>query len=166
MLAIGTLLLGRATRRAQDLLRHHGLERLARLGSPAEVLEQLEEELADPATLALGRVRLTADHLVILDRLGVRIWRLDELVWVYPRETRQVLQLLPLQRFHLCLVTRQEEMAAVRLEIDQLQRVLDALGERAPALRVGYEEELARMWETAPARLLAHLDERRAQQAG
>jgi hypothetical protein len=162
---LGLFLLARATRRTRDPLLHRSLRRLARLGPPAEVLRTLEDELAGDGALRRGRVTLTRHHLVAFDRLGLRGWRLDELVWVYPRETRQVLQLVPLRRFHLCLGTRQHEHHSVVLGIDELQDLLEAVAERVPWVLVGYEDELAVLWEVAPARLLARVDTRRSEVA-
>lgn len=140
VLALGWLVvsIGRLT----DLSRHPVMRMLAGRGASSAASREIDREIAMRYRGAIPRgALLTNSWLVEPGVLAVRVHRLDELVWVYKKVTRQFLYFLPVgSAYALVIHDRAGKVREVRCGGSERDAdgLIVGIVERVPGIRAGY----------------------------
>lgn len=152
----------KAVDRWADPAQHPMSKRLAALGDAHALADAIDLEAADPAAARIGKVTITASWLLKATAFNAKILPLADLIWAYKKVVKHSHNFIPTGKTYHALL---HDRAGGVLEIKARQKKIDALLEetarRAPWMIGGYSVELAATWKTAPARLIAAVDDRR-----
>lgn len=138
---------------------------LARHGSPADVARAVEREVADGAE-AVGEVMVCAHWVLHEHALGVDLLHVDEIAWVFGRDTSHRVNGIKVAtsrgvEVHTRAAPFHEVPLTLPCSVDDRPRLLALLAERAPWCHMGHTDALAARWLTDRAALLAEVDHRR-----
>ncbi|MEZ4395098.1 MAG: hypothetical protein R3A48_28805 [Polyangiales bacterium] len=135
---------------------------LARHGDPVHVAREVEREVA-AASETFGDVTLTAHWLLHERPLGVDLVRVEEIAWVYARDTDHRVNGIKVAATRgVAVHTRSAPYDAVALALpcsaDDRPRLFAGLADRAPWCLLGYSADRADRWARDRAGLLAAID--------
>jgi hypothetical protein len=149
--------------------RHPVLMRLAVYGPPEEVLAEIDSELAQTDDLVtLGRpvksfrvampgdgsiAYLTRNWLVQFTDLGVRLARLDDVLWAWKSVVGWSDDVFTTRVHNVRLLVRRGQHVEMVLAEIEVGRLLLWLLRRAPWIRVGYDPRLPELWLMKPGQL-------------
>ena len=137
---------------------------LRRLGSLAMAVNEITEELRNPAKAAYGKeVVVTNNWLVISGGSRFAVRRLNDLVWVFPKvSTLRLHGALPLWRAHFVVFRCAEgPEAEAKCTKEQGTTLLEQLHGRCAWILLGYDEEAQKHWDADPAAFIAAVRERK-----
>lgn len=138
---------------------------LTRHGLPADVAREVEREVNDGAE-DVGEVIVTAHWIVHEHPLGVHLIHVEEIAWVFGRDTDHRVNGLSVARSRGVEVhTRAAPFHEIPVTLpcggEDRARLLALLAARAPWCLMGHSPELAARWDTDRAGVLAEVDGRR-----
>ncbi|HYA97242.1 MAG TPA: DUF6709 family protein, partial [Methylomirabilota bacterium] len=144
--------------------RHPARAALSRQDDPSKAALQLDSELRMERPSQNWRaLRLTRNWLVHSAPFSVRVTRMKDLVWTYPRVVKRVYSFVPVERtYGVVIRDRFGQTINVVTKKDVSGPLIAALQRRAPWILAGYSAELEKSWRRDRARLIAIVDQRRA----
>jgi hypothetical protein len=160
LLAVGTPLvalcwfnIARAILCGQTRL-HPVMRSLARQGDPYEVTQEIDSEVADQSTEALGKAVITRNWLLRPTEFRLVVCRLDDIVWAY----RAVVDGDNLVAFWL----RDGRILGVPARRSARQ-LFERVCERIPWVEKGWDKEKANRWRKHRSEFLEEVDSRRSE---
>lgn len=135
---------------------------LRRLGALEEVVGQIQDELRTLTQFNYGQdVTFTKNWLVISNGYRFSVRRLDELVWVFKKETTLKLNwILPIWRTHSVVFRSVAGPdAESKCSKEWGQKLIAHTQEHCPGIIVGFSEEMDKAWESDRALFIAAAQE-------
>ncbi len=131
---------------------HPVMRSLARQGDPYEMMQLIDDEVADQSAEVLGKAVITRNWLLRPTAFRLIICRLDDIVWAY----RAVVNADNLAAFGL----RDGRIVGVPARRNA-QDLLERICERIPWVEKGWDKEKARRWRAQRTDFLERVDSRR-----
>ncbi len=131
---------------------HPVMRVLRRYGEPEEIVDGIDAEVADEATLRIGKALITRSWLLRPTLFRVLACPMDDIVWAYH---------VRVAGDHVAsLALRDGWMMGIplRREVPQL---LAAIYECAPWIEKGFSQELAKKWRKRRSEFIADVEARR-----
>jgi hypothetical protein len=161
---IGLWNLVKGAKRLSDQNQHPIVVNLAKMGSPEQLAAGIDAEMA-AGHLVIANVHVTRSWLCRQTGFGLDLFRLDDVVWAYRKQTKHYTNGIPTGTTHSTVVCdrhgRTVEMQLKKTE--QVDELLAAISAAAPHALFGFDEQLAAIWQKNKAEVIAAADERRRQ---
>jgi hypothetical protein len=136
---------------------------LQHYGEPQSVSEAIENEVRASDRISLGPLTLTQSWLFGQWAFGLRIFKVDDIVWVFKKVTKHYHAFIPTGKTYSMIV---HTRAGKRVEISAKEKPIDATLEqirtRAPWIINGFDARLAKVWQKEKQEVINAADQRKA----
>jgi hypothetical protein len=140
---------------------HPFVRRLKRFGDVNTVRSEINAE-AEVPTQSLGTLRLTPHWVLNAPNGGFNALRLEDVVWLYRKVTTTRVNFVPVSKRHSAeLFDRYGKSMTIMGSEKFVNEVLQAVYRQAPWAVVGYGKDLAKMWRSKRADMIAAVDQKR-----
>ena len=163
LLLLFVYLLARALQRSGDPSKHPFVLSLKRFGEPSAVASEIEAEMQAEHT-QVGKVHVTRNWMVVLDKGLFQAIRLTDMVWLYKQVTQHKTNGVSTGRtFVANLFDSHGEKVQITAKEEEIDQVVGRVYAAAPWAIAGYSAELEKAWNKDRASMLAAVAQRRQQ---
>jgi hypothetical protein len=153
--------LSKVIRRSASPASHPIMASLRRFGEPANVAQQINQEMNAPHETLSG-VHLTPHWLVHPAGGSLNATRFEDVAWVYGKVTQHRTNGVPTGKTYSTLIwDRHGKLMTVNGKEQAMQEVLQAIYRQAPWIMVGYKPEIEKAWKSNRQAVLAAVEQRR-----
>lgn len=145
--------------RSRDLGNHPILRDLRPLGDPDQIVDQIYAERTMSEQQINKNVALTRNWLVYQAGNDLKATRVNDVVWVY----KQVVQNKYGKNYFAHIHDRHGRLLAIPANEQQVNDILNAVGNRAPWVVGGHNNDIKKTWDKNRQQFIADVDARRKQ---
>ena len=153
----------RGWRQLSGRAEHPALKRARGWGELSTVSAQVELECQNAVKLRKKSWLLTDNYLVQNSMLRLDVFRLEDLVWAYPKLVRRRFAgVIGIGMHHVAVMEFRDGHAEVNGKKKVVQQLLEMAGTRAPWAMIGYDAELEKLWKTSRSDVVAEVTGRKS----
>ncbi len=150
-----------SARRSNDPSAHPIMRGLKRFGDPGAMANQIHAEMQGHVD-KVGKLSFTNNWLVNATGSSLNVTRLSDVAWFYKKVTQRRVNSVPVGKTYEALVwDRHGNYFTVQANENDVNLMLDAIGNSAPWAIGGYSDDLKTSWDKKRADFIAAVDAHR-----
>lgn len=127
--------------------KHKVYTSLFRYGNVKTVADSINNDTALGNELRFGKVAIFNSWIVSRDLLNLTVIKIDNILWIYKKVTKQYLNYIPSgKEYSIAVCSNDRLVEEIKIKNRHAEDILDAIKHNYPWIVTGYTEELKALW--------------------